>query len=149
MQQVNDHLVCAQQSSQSSELADVLKCVARSCCKFECHVNVGAGLPPLTKSDTRCYLNVCAYVELFGVWVFPIRAFTTSPLSLSASSGARGSACLSVSSSILGHSINLEQAIVRLGLCMFEFGGMRISSYGRFAPHLCCTSMCLIPSMHA
>ena len=42
-----------------------------------------------------------------------------------------------------GCSVSLEQAIVRLGLCMLDFGGMRTSSFGRFTPHLC-----LIPSMH-
>ncbi len=39
-----------------------------------------------------------------------------------------------------GLSMRLEQATVRLGLCMFDFGGLFTS---RFTPHLC-----LIPSMH-
>ncbi len=37
----------------------------------------------------------------------------------------------------------LGQAIVRLGLCMFDFGGMWRSSFGSFTPHLC-----LVSSMH-
>ena len=56
---------------------------------------------------------------------------------------ASGLACLGASSSIYGYSMSLEQAIVRLGLCMFDFGGMWTSSFGRFMPHLC-----LIPSIH-
>ncbi len=45
---------------------------------------------------------------------------------------------------IIWHSMSLEQAIVRLGLCMFEFGGMWISSSDQFTPHLCS-----IPLVHA
>ena len=55
-------------------------------------------------------------------------------------------ACLiiSASSSFYGYSMSLEQAIVRLGLCMFDFGGMWTSSFGRITPHLR-----LIPSLDA
>ena len=45
---------------------------------------------------------------------------------------------------IYGHSMSLEQAIARLGLCIFDLGGIWTSSFGRFTPHLC-----LISSMHA
>ncbi len=62
---------------------------------------------------------------------------------VSSSEGRSAFACLSASSSLYGHSMCLGQAIVRLGLCMFDFGGMWTSSFGRFTPHLC-----LIPSMH-
>ena len=54
-----------------------------------------------------------------------------------------GLACLVASSSFYGYSMSLKQATVRLGLCMFDFGGMWTSRDGRFTPHLC-----LIPSMH-
>ncbi len=62
---------------------------------------------------------------------------------VSSSEGRSAFACLSASSSLYGHSMCLGQAIVRLGLCMFDVGGMWTSSFGRFTPHLC-----LIPSMH-
>ena len=39
--------------------------------------------------------------------------------------------------------MSLEQAIVRLGLCMFDIGGIWTGSFGRFTLRLC-----LIPSMH-
>ena len=54
-----------------------------------------------------------------------------------------GLACLGASSPFYGHSMSLEQAIMRLELCMFELGGIWTGSFGRFTPHLC-----LIPSMH-
>ena len=55
-----------------------------------------------------------------------------------------GLACLGASSSFYyGHSMSLEQAIVRLGLCMFDIGGIWTGSFGRFTLRLC-----LIPSMH-
>ena len=54
-----------------------------------------------------------------------------------------GRACLGASSSFYGHSMSLEEAVVRLGLCTFDLGGIWTGSFGRFTPHLC-----LIPSMH-
>ena len=54
-----------------------------------------------------------------------------------------GLACLGASSPFYGHSMSLEQAIMRLELCMFELGGIWTGSFGRFTPYLC-----LIPSMH-
>ena len=47
------------------------------------------------------------------------------------------------SSFYYGHSMSLEQAIVRLGLCMFDIGGIWTRSFGCFRLRLC-----LIPSMH-
>ena len=35
-----------------------------------------------------------------------------------------GLACLGASSSFYGHSMSLEQAIMRLELCMFDLGGI-------------------------
>ena len=60
-------------------------------------------------------------------------------------SSERGSglACLGASSSFYGHSMSLEQAIMRLEICMFDLGGIWTGSFGRFTPHLW-----LIPSMH-
>ena len=59
------------------------------------------------------------------------------------SEGAVFVACLGASSPFYGHSMSLEQAIMRLELCMFELGGIWTGSFGRFTPHLC-----LIPPMH-
>ena len=39
--------------------------------------------------------------------------------------------------------MSLEQAIVRLGLCMFDIGGIWTGSFGRFTPH-----PCSVPLMH-
>ncbi len=43
-----------------------------------------------------------------------------------------GLAYFGASSSFYGYPMSLVQAIVLLGLCMFDFGGMWTSSFGRF-----------------
>ena len=124
---------------------------------------MGTALPPVRLSFTDHNLrSLCAASShalatlsltiMSGVAVVFCNAFALHGIGppVLSSEGAvlhafRGSglACLGASSPFYGHSMSLEQAIMRLELCMFELGGIWTGSFGRFTPHLC-----LIPSMH-